>query len=231
MIPWRLVACAEVPGGAGELRLYERGGEWAIRVGRHALMSSRVHGSEEALAECACAALRDRDAPRVLIGGLGMGYTLAATLRRLGPRASVVVAELVPAVVDWNLGPLASLAGHPLGDARVEVRESDVADALRAARCAFDAILLDVDNGPAALTRRTNAWLYADEGLAAARVALRSHGVLAVWSAGADAAFSKRLRRAGFEVDEEQVPARGAGVPARSGRGGMHRVWVARRGA
>jgi len=158
----------------------------------------------------------------VLIGGLGMGYTLAATLRRLGPRASVLVAELVPAVVDWNRGPLAHLAGRPLGDPRVRVEEGDVADALRASPGALDAVLLDVDNGPSALTRRTNAWLYAADGLAAVQAALRPHGVLAVWSAGPDDRYRERLERAGLE-------ARAQVVPARPGGGGRHVIFLARK--
>jgi len=186
-------------------------------------MNSRVHGSEEALAELAYARIAGRPRPRILIGGLGMGFTLAATLRRLKPEGRVVVAELVPAVVAWNRGPLAALAGHPLQDARVAVREVDVAQILRETRQAYDAILLDVDNGPEGLARRENDWLYARPGLEAAHAALRPAGVLAVWSAAPNQVFAQRLRRVGFTVDEIQVPAR------RSGKGRRHTIWLARR--
>jgi len=225
MIPWEFLDSAQVPGAVGEICLYRRGEEFSIRMGHRELMNSRVHGSEEALAELACARVVDRPRPRVLIGGLGMGYTLAAALRRLGTEGRVVVAELVPAVVAWNQGPLAGLAGRPLQDDRVTVREVDVAQILRAERQTYDAILMDVDNGPAALGRKDNDWLYARPGLEAAWAALRPAGVLAVWSAGPNRVFAQRLRRAGFAVQEEQVPAR-------SSRGGKrHTVWLAGRSA
>lgn len=225
MIPWEFLDRAPVPGGGEEMCLYRRGEELSIRVGRRELMNSRVHGSEEALAELACARVTDRPGPRVLIGGLGMGYTLAAALRRLGSEGRVVVAELVPAVVVWNRGPLAGLAGRPLQDDRVSVCEVDVAQMLRAERHAYDAILLDVDNGPAALGRKDNDWLYARSGLEAAWAALRPAGVLAVWSAGPNQVFAQRLRRVGFAVEEVHVPARGS-------RGGKrHTLWLAGRSA
>jgi spermidine synthase len=224
MIPWRQLASAPIPGGGGELQLLQRDEEFAIRAGRRELMRSRAHASEEALAERAAAKLRERDAPRVLVGGLGMGYTLAAALRALGPRAAVLVAELVPAVVAWNRGPLAHLAGNPLGDARVRVREDDVAVVLGEAREAWDAILLDVDNGPEGLTRRTNDWLYGPAGLSAAHEALRPGGVLGIWSASADRGFAKRLRSAGLRAEEHRPPA------APGGRGGRRVVWLAVRG-
>jgi spermidine synthase len=221
VIPWRLLASAPVPGGVGELRLLERDGEFAIRIGARELMSSRSHASEEALGALAAAKLASRAAPRILIGGLGMGYTLAAALRALGPRAWLDVAELVPAVVDWNRGPLAHLAGRPLDDPRVRVESADVATRIRAVKGAYDAILLDVDNGPEASTRTANRWLYAPSGLEAARAALRPGGVLAIWSASSDRRFARRLRAAGFGVEE-------AGVPARSGgRGRRCTVWIA----
>ena len=223
MIPWEFLESTQVPGNGGELCLYRRGAEFSIRVGNRELMNSRVHGSEEALAELAYARVAGRPRPRILIGGLGMGFTLAATLRRLGPEGRVVVAELVPAVVAWNRGPLAALAGHPLQDARVAVREVDVAQILRETRQAYDAILLDVDNGPEGLARRENDWLYARPGLEAAHAALRPAGVLAVWSAAPNQVFAQRLRRVGFTVDEIQVPAR------RSGKGRRHTIWLARR--
>jgi len=223
MIPWEFLESTQVPGNGGELCLYRRGAEFSIRVGNRELMNSRVHGSEEALAELAYARVAGRPRPRILIGGLGMGFTLAATLRQLRPEGRVVVAELVPAVVAWNRGPLAALAGHPLQDARVAVREVDVAQILRETRQAYDAILLDVDNGPEGLARRENDWLYARPGLEAAHAALRPAGVLAVWSAAPNQVFAQRLRRVGFTVDEIQVPAR------RSGKGRRHTIWLARR--
>ncbi len=225
MIPWEFLDSAQVPGNGGELRLYRRGEEFSIRVNGRELMNSRLHGSEDALAELASARIADRPSPRVLIGGLGMGYTTAAALRRLGDAAQVVVAELVPAVVAWNRGPLGDLAGHPLQDPRVTVREVDVAQVLRAEQGAYDAILLDVDNGPDGLTRKGNDWLYSRAGLGAAFAALRRAGVLAVWSAGPDQAFAKRLGQVGFEVTEVSARARG------NGAGGRHTIWLAVRGA
>ncbi len=223
MIPWEFLGGAPVPGNDKELRLYRRDREYSIRVGNAELMNSRVHGSEDALAELACARIAGRARPRILIGGLGMGFTLAAALQRLDADAQVAVVELVPAVVAWNRGPLAELAGHPLADARVTVHEDDVAKVLKGARRAWDAILLDVDNGPEGLTRARNDWLYGAAGLNAAFDALRPAGVLAVWSAGPAPDFSERLRRAGFEVEEVRVRARGA-------RGGArHTIWIAGR--
>ena len=223
MIPWEFLESAQVPGGGGELCLYRRGEEFSIRVGNRELMNSRVHGSEEALAELAHARIADRPRPRILIGGLGMGFTLAAALRRLGAEGRVVVAELVPTVVSWNRGPLAALASHPLQDARVTVREADVAEVLRESSRAYDAIVLDVDNGPEGLARRENDWLYSRPGLEAAYESLRSAGVLAVWSAAPNRMFVQRLRRAGFSVDEVQVPARS------SRKGRRHTIWLAGR--
>ena len=225
MIPWELLGRAQVPGNSGELRLYRRGREFSIRVNGCELMNSRAHGSEDALAELACARVADRPRPRVLIGGLGMGYTLASALRRLGASARVVVAELVPEVVQWNRGPLADLAGHPLQDTRVTVREVDVARILQAEHQAYDAILLDVDNGPDGLSLQSNNWLYSLAGLDAAFAALKPEGVLAVWSASPDRSFTRRLRQAGFAVDEVPVRARG------QRGGGRHTIWIAVRGS
>jgi len=225
MIPWELIDTSRAPGSGGELRLYRRGREYSIQVDGNELMNSRAHGSEEALAELACDRIADCLAPRILIGGMGMGYTTAAALRRLGPDGRVVVAELVPAVVEWNRGPLADLAGYPLNDDRVIVREIDVALILRAEQQAYDAILLDVDNGPEALTRKGNQWLYGRAGLEAAFNALRPAGVLAVWSAGPDQSFTRRLTQAGFEAHEVRVAARG------KAGGNRHTIWLAGRGA
>jgi spermidine synthase len=223
MIPWLLLDRTPVPGGDGELALYRRGEEYSIRItGRGELMNSRVHGSEDALAALACARLAGRRRPRLLIGGLGMGFTLAAALRALGPDAEVTVAELVPAVVAWNRGALGAAAGNPLRDPRVTVHELDVARIVRSARVNFDAILLDIDNGPEGLTRAANDWLYGSAGLDAAYAALRPEGILAVWSAGPDREFTDRLRRAGFEAEELRVRAHNK-------KGARHVIWLARR--
>jgi spermidine synthase len=223
MIPWRLLDSAQVPGHRGGISLYDRGGEFSIRVNGCELMNSRVHGSEEALAELACARIVGRQAPRILIGGLGMGFTTAAALHLLHCTGRVEVAELVPKVVEWNRRFLGELSGHPLQDPRVTVREADVGLILQGERKGYDAILLDVDNGPAALTRMENSRLYSEAGIRIAFAALRPMGVLAVWSAAPDAAFAGRLSRAGFAVEE--FPVRGRG---RAG-GNRHTIWVATR--
>lgn len=210
MLPWRTIDRAPAPGG-DELVLSERNGEYSIRVGGVELMSSRAHGSEDALAQVGCEPLEGNPAAHVLIGGLGMGYTLRAALNAVAPTARVTVAELVPAVVAWNREHLGALTGHPLSDPRVEVVVGDVGQVLRTSRGRFDAVLLDVDNGPAALTSRGNAGLYDAAGLAAAAAALRPGGLLAVWSAGPDAPFGVRMRKAGFRLRIETVPARGTG--------------------
>ena len=168
MIPWTLLDTTEVPGDGGELRLLQRGAEFSIRLGHYELMNSRVHGSEEALAKIAIAKIEDHTRPRILIGGLGMGFTLRAALRAIGAEARVVVAELVPAVVAWNRGWLAGVSDRSLADARVSIREEDVAGLIMSERSAYDAILLDVDNGPGALTRKANDRLYDLAGLGAA---------------------------------------------------------------
>lgn len=222
MIPWVLLGEARVAIDGKKLSLHQRDTEFSIRLdgGGGELMNSRCHGSEEALAELACARLTGRDRQHVLIGGLGMGFTLAAALRHWGPDAQITVAELVPEVVSWNRGPLGDLAGHPLLDARVTVREGDVAQAIKAQPRAYDAILLDVDNGPEGLTHDDNDWLYGGDGLAAAHAALRPGGVLAVWSACRVKAFTGQLMKAGFEVEEVQVRARGK-------KGSRHVIWLA----
>lgn len=225
MIPWELLDSAPVPGSSSELHLYRRGEEFSIRVDRRELMNSRVHGSEDALAQMACASIADRAAARVLIGGLGMGYTVAAALERLEADAEVVVAELAPAVVAWNRGPLLDLVGRPLESSRVTVREVDVAQILRTEQAAFDAILLDVDNGPEGLTRRSNRWLYGQAGLAAAWKTLRLGGVLAIWSVGPNQSFADRLRQAGYAVEESRVRARA------TNKGAWHTIWIAKREA
>lgn len=183
MIPWELLDATKTPDQLNELQLVRRGDEYSIRIDGQELMNSRAHGSEEVLAEAACSLITNRPKARVLIGGLGMGYTLAAALAQLGPKSQVVVSELAPAVVTWNRGPLSALAGHPLLDKRVTVVEVDVVLLIRASKEQFDAIILDVDNGPEALTQKGNEWLYGRAGLFSAHAALRPKGVLAVWAA------------------------------------------------
>lgn len=223
MKPWKRLETARLASGE-TLSLHRRGDEFSMRGDGFELMNSRMHGSEEALARLACRRLIGRPLARVLIGGLGMGYSLAAALNVLGAGCRITVAELVPAVVEWNRGPLAHLAGHPLFDSRVVVIETDVHLVINAAGSAYDAVILDVDNGPDGLTRKQNDRLYGMHGLKAAAAALRPGGVLAVWSAAPDKAFTKRLRRAGFAVDVVRVPAGG-----RSGNG-RHMIWLAERG-
>lgn len=216
-----LIDTAPIPGNGGELRLYRQGNDFSIKIaGGGELMSTRMHGSEDKLAETACNKIANRPQPKVLIGGLGMGFTLAAALRHLGPTAEITVAELVPAVVLWNRGPLGAHAGNPLQDTRARVRECDVALLLKTERETFDAILLDVDNGPEGLTRKSNDWLYSMAGLDAAFAALRSGGVLAVWSAGPDPRFTERLRHTGFIAEEIKVRAHG-------NKGARHIIWLA----
>lgn len=224
MTPWVSLGSSQIPQSKDELQLWQRGIEFSIRVTGHDgdLMNSRMHHSEDRLAQLACAEIADRPLPRVLIGGLGMGFTLRAALDALPARAAVTVAELVPAVVEWNGGALGTCAGYPLRDPRASVIVDDIARVLRSSKAEFDAILLDVDNGPDALTLRANSWLYSLEGLAAARISLRPRGVLAVWSVAPDAGFTARLERSGFE-------ARAVTVRARPGKGARHVVWVARR--
>jgi spermidine synthase len=190
------------------LKLTRRDNEYIILANGKSLMSSRMHGSEEALATLACRRVRSLEHPWVLIGGLGMGFTLRATLDLLPPDAMVVVVEMVPAVVEWNRGPLGPLAGHPLEDKRVRIEMGDVAVTLRSGHAKFDAVLLDVDNGPTAFTAWDNAWLYDDRGIAAARMALKKDGVFAVWSAREDRKFEKRLRYGKFAVQVERVRGR-----------------------
>ena len=207
MKPWELLGETRTPDGS-LMALMRRDREHIILANGKPLMSNLMHGSEEALASLACTRVRTRPQPCVLVGGLGMGFTLRATLDALPADASVIVAELLPAVVEWNRGPLAPLAGEPLKDPRVTVLENDVAETMRASEGRFDAMLLDVDNGPSAFTESANAELYTDRGLASARTALKSGGVLAVWSAREDRKFEQRLRYNGFRVDVTRVRAR-----------------------
>jgi spermidine synthase len=220
MIPWQEVARDRVPGG-GELSLHRRGDEFVIRVDGSELMHSLVHGSEERLAELGCAHLAQAERPRVLIGGLGMGFTLSKTLDILPRTAEITIAELAPCVVEWNRGPLAHLTGDPLRDPRVRVEVTDVGKLMRTTQTRFDAILLDVDNGPQGLTRPANQSLYSETGLITARRALCHGGCLAVWSAAHHHDFDRRLGRAGFQCEVHPVRAR-------DGRGPRHVVYVGR---
>lgn len=224
MLSWSLIDTAQIPGsGGGVLRLMQRGAEFSIMLGNNELMNSRLSGSEEALAILSCERIRARDEPQILIGGLGMGFTLRAVLANAGPKAHIVVAELVPEVVAWARGPMAALHGTSLSDQRVSIRQTDVGRLISAARASYDAILLDVDNGPEGLTREANDSLYSLAGLRSAREALRPEGVLAVWSSGPDRGFTERLARAGFRADELKVRANGR-------RGGArHVIWIATR--
>lgn len=218
-----LLDTARVPGDGGDIELYQLGNDYIIKVaGGQDLMSTRTHGSADALAEIACKEVAGRERARVLIGGLGLGFTLAAALEHLGPDADVVVAELVPAVVEWNRGPAGEHAGRPLLDERVTVRESDVGIVIREETGAWDAIMLDVDNGPEGLTKDDNDWLYSGAGLHDTYQALRPNGVLTVWSAGSDKGYTKRLRKVGFEAEE-------VAVRAHRGKGSRHIIWVARK--
>ena len=223
MAKFETIGTASIPGKGSELRLLQRNDEFSIRITGTPgeLMNTRLHGSEDALAELACRRVADRPQARVLVGGLGMGFTLAAALKALGADAEVVVAELVPGVVEWNRGPLGTAAGNPLADPRTRVSVGDVGELLRREPGGFDAIMLDVDNGPEGLTRRENDWLYSPEGLATAQQALRPDGVLAVWSAGQDPAFTERLRRVGLLVETVTVRAQ------RPGKGARHCIWLA----
>ena len=221
MIPWVLLDKVAIHGG-GELRLMRRGEEFSILSGATTLMSSRMSGSEKALAELACARVGGRAKCHMLIGGFGMGFTLRAALACLRADARVTVAELVPAVIAWARGPMAHLSAECLADPRVTIHEEDVRDTIANGR--FDAILLDVDNGPDGLTQDSNDRLYNLNGLHAARRALRPGGVLAVWSASPSPQFTKRLQRAGFAVEEIKTRANS------NGKGPRHIIWMAQAG-
>ncbi len=221
MLPWIKLDETTVPGG-GVLKLMQRGSEFSIMSGTTELMNSRLSGSEEQLATLSAARLAGRKAPRVLIGGLGMGFTLRAALQSFGEDAELVVAELVPAVIAWARGPLAPIHGTSLEDPRVRLHEGDVAAAI-AAGPPWDAILLDVDNGPGGLSRPGNDRLYSPAGLAAAHARLVPGGHLAVWSSHRDEKFTRRLHQAGFAVEEVAVRA------TRSGKGARHTIWFATR--
>lgn len=219
MKPRELLATAQIPGG-DELRLFRRDTDFIIALGANELMSSRLSGSEEALALLTCERLQG-DAPHLLIGGYGMGFTLRAALARLGPQARFTVAELVPEIIDWARGSMSELTAGCLDDPRVELVVRDVGRAIAGAERRYDAILLDVDNGPDGLVRADNNQIYSSHGLIAAKRALRAGGVLAIWSAAPDERFARRLKHAGFQVEEVMVRA------GRGGKGARHIIWFA----
>jgi spermidine synthase len=220
MTPRELIGTARIPGG-DELRLFRRGEDFMIVLDRNELMSSRMSGSEEALATMTCTRLGPRKAPHLLIGGYGMGFTLRAALGQLGKDARLTVAELVPEIIDWARGPMAALAANCLDDPRVTLRQRDVAAEITEGAGRYDAILLDVDNGPDGLVRLANDRLYTSTGLRLAKAALRPGGVLAIWSAAPDANFVRRLGNAGFRVEEVVVKA------GQNGKGPRHIIWFA----
>lgn len=224
MIPLIEIARARVPGQTeGDITLLKRGSEFSIRTAGKELMNSRLHASEALLARLACDRLERRTGRRILIGGLGMGYTLAAALEQSPPDTHITVSELVPAVVEWNRKYIGHLAGRPLDDPRVSIAQEDIAETIGRKRSAWDAILLDVDNGPDGLTRKANDRLYAISGLKRSHRALRPGGILAIWSCGADAEFTRRLEQCGFRTQIVNVRAR------RSGKGARHTIWLAAR--
>jgi spermidine synthase len=224
--PWIRIDAAETPDGT-RLELFRRGEDFSIRANGQLLMNTRQHHSEEAFASAALEAVAQRSGLHVLVGGLGCGYTLATTLGQLGPESRVTVAEIVPAVVRWNRELFGALNGNPVTDARVSVFEADICDLFRGSPRGsserFDVILLDVDNGPRAVARESNGWLYTAAGLAAIHAALTPRGVLAIWSAGPEVGFSPRLREAGFDVVSQRLRSR------TERKGQQHLVWLATR--
>lgn len=218
---WTQLGEAAIPDTDKSLVLYKGKDDFFIRVsGGLELMSTRKHASEDALGRLPCQRLKQPATARVLIGGLGMGFTLAAVLAEVGPKAEVTVAELIPEVVEWNRGPLGEYGGNPLDDTRTRIHLGDVAKLLRQSHNCFDVIALDVDNGPEGLTKRANDWLYTNAGIAAAQDALTPGGILAYWSADPDHGFHDRLRRCGFMVEEVTVFAHGK-------KGARHTIWLA----
>ena len=220
MIPWVQLDTAKTPDGGQELRLKQRGSEFSIMLGTNELMNSRLSGSEQALAKLSCDRIAGHSRPKILIGGLGMGFTLRGALAELSADASVTVAELVPAVIAWARGPMAALFAGCLDNPRVNIREADVGHIIRSDVSAWDAVLLDVDNGPEGIVHKGNDALYSAAGLTAARTALKPGGVLAVWSQGPDNGFTRRLKQAGFAVEEVKTRANGK-------RGARHVIWIA----
>ena len=222
MIPWELLDTIPATAEYGELRLYRRGAEYSIRVDNYELMNSRMHSSEEALATLTCARLPEKS--WILIGGLGMGYTIAAALMNLDTDAHVVVSELSSKVVEWNRGPLGELAGRPMDDPRVEIRVEDVARIIKEKSRAYNAILLDIDNGPETLSGGARNRLYSKTGLKEIKNALRPGGVFALWSSYSNPAFTRQLQGAGFDAEE-------VGIRAHGEKGKKHTIWIAQKSA
>lgn len=224
MVPWVELGKAPIPNNGGELKFSQRGEEFSIRLSgiRGELMNSRVYNSEKELSRLGCAHVKSSKQAHVLVGGLGMGYTLAAALDMLNSNAQVTVAELIPEVVTWNRGPLGDCAGNPLKDPRTNVHIGDVKTLLLSHQPTFDAILLDIDNGPEGLTQSDNNWIYSLAGLQDINKMLRPKGVLAIWSAGPDQLFTVRLKKAGFEVNTQVVRAR-------PGKGSKHTIFLAKK--
>ena len=224
MKPLHKLATAIIPNKGGELTLFRREDEFSIRLSgvRGELMNSRVYNSERELAKLGCAHIKNKNNSQVLVGGLGMGFTLASALDSVSPGSVVTVAELIPEVVDWNRGPLGECAGRPLADGRSRVRLGDIAELIKVQQPDFDAILLDVDNGPEGITHSNNNWLYSTSGLRALYNCLRPQGMLAVWSAGADSMFVIQLKKAGFSVEVRTVRAR-------PGKGSRHTIFLAKK--
>ena len=224
MIPSTLLGTANIPNNGGELRLTQRENDFSIHLKgvRGELMSSRVHSSELALAELGCAHIQGMENTKVLVGGMGMGFTLAAALKATSKNSQVVVAELVPEVIEWNKGPLGECAGRPLDDNRVLIHLGDVAELFITGQAAYDAVLLDVDNGPEGFTRAGNNELYSIGSLQAIRQTLHPGGMLAIWSAWHDPKFTQQLKKAGFKVKTQTVRAH-------RGKGSRHTIYLARR--
>ncbi|MFT5542869.1 MAG: spermidine synthase [Glaciecola sp.] len=224
MIPWIHLDTAEIPNGGGELKLSQRGEEFSIKLSgiRGELMNSRVYNSEKVLSQLGCAHITSINNAQVLVGGLGMGYTLAAALKAVNSSSQVTVAELIPEVVEWNNGPLGNCAGNPLQDKRTVVHIGDVKELLSTQIPTFDSILLDVDNGPEGLTHSDNNWIYSERGLRSIYATMRPKGTLAIWSAGPDHLFTVRLKKSGFHVDTHIVRAR-------PGKGSRHTIFLAKK--
>jgi spermidine synthase len=224
MIPWTHLDTVHIPHDGGELKLSQRGDEFSIKLSgkRGELMNSRVFNSEKVLSQLGCAHIKPHHDAHILVGGLGMGYTLAAALKAVNADSLVTVAELVPEVVKWNEGPLGNCAGNPLQDSRTKTHIGDVKELLTTRQPTFDAILLDVDNGPKGLTHSDNNWIYSEDGLKDIYDTLNPNGMLAIWSAGPDYLFSIRLKKIGFRVDTRDVQAR-------PGKGSKHTIFLAKK--
>ncbi|WP_293745777.1 hypothetical protein [uncultured Paraglaciecola sp.] len=224
MIPWTQLGSAQIPNNGGELKFSQRGDEFSIRLSgiRGELMNSRLYNSEKVLAELGCAHLTSTNNAQVLVGGLGMGYTLAAALKAVNENSQITVAELIPEVVEWNKGPLGNCAKNPLQDPRTKVHIGDVRQLLTIRKPTFDAILLDVDNGPEGLTQKDNSSIYSPQGLEDIYKTLRPKGMVAIWSAGPDQQFTLRLKKAGFKAEDRVVRAR-------PGKGSRHTIFLGRK--